>query len=431
MCRAEPWPAVFSLLMNNVRFESNPGNARRRVATVARRWTPRLSHAPSSVATKRWRCPFGFTQSDFSETFNSCMAATQPLDTTIGVVTPENIAFEYQLAGPFRRLPAYLLDLVVRWAIILAIGLLLAVVGGVLSFFSQFFGMFSIAILVISYFVVSWFYGSLMEMYFNGRTVGKWMCGIRVIDIDGRPISGRSALIRNLLRVADFMPIASLPAISDEVPPIPIIATGLIGLICMVMTRRLQRLGDLAAGTMVVVDERSWRLPVAKVEDARVPALASYVPGDYRITRSMSRALATYAERRHYLTPARRREVARHLTDALIERFEFRPDIDPDLLLYALYYKTFLEESNAEPADLGPLAGFSPLLRDADKIPAQAKQGSPLTAELGTRTGDTVKPIVESKPIEGRLLGAGMSEKVSSGPAISTQPTHHRRGDQP
>ena len=78
----------------------------------------------------------------------------------------------------------------------------------------------------------------------------------------------------------------------------------------------------------------------------------------------MARTLAVYAERRHYLTPARRREIARHLTLPLIDRFEFRPDIDADLLMIALYYKTFLAERNAEPADLGPLAGYSPLVRD-------------------------------------------------------------------
>ena len=51
------------------------------------------------------------------------MAANQPLDTTIGVVTPENIAFEYQLAGPFRRLPAYLIDVAVRYGVIAVVAI--------------------------------------------------------------------------------------------------------------------------------------------------------------------------------------------------------------------------------------------------------------------------------------------------------------------
>ena len=118
---------------------------------------------------------------------------------------------------------------------------------------------------------------------------------------------------------------------------------------------------------MVIVDERGWRLPAAKVDDPRVPALASFFPGDYRVSPSMAKALAIYVERRHFLTPARRREIARHLAIPLIDRFEFRADIDPDLLMYALYYRVYLSDSSDEAADLGPLAGFSPLRRDQNK----------------------------------------------------------------
>jgi len=115
---------------------------------------------------------------------------------------------------------------------------------------------------------------------------------------------------------------------------------------------------------MVVVDEKSWRLPVTKVEDPRAAALASFIPGDYRVSRSMARTLATYVERRAYLTPGRRREVARGLTDPLLERFEFRPDIDPDLLMISLYHATFLTDPRDPQPDLGPLAGHSPLVKD-------------------------------------------------------------------
>ncbi|MEM0925166.1 MAG: RDD family protein [Planctomycetota bacterium] len=295
------------------------------------------------------------------------MADVQPLDTTIGVVTPENIAFEYQLAGPFRRLPAYIIDVAIRWISIALIGFTVLVLGGMMNTLATFFGPMSQAALMIAVFLINWFYGFLLEAYFNGRTLGKWICGIRVIQVDGRPVSSRSALLRNLLRVADLSPMAPLSVFGDGYPMVSIIPTGIFGLISMAMTRRMQRLGDLAAGTMVVVDERKWQLPIAKVEDARVPALASYLPGDYRISRKMARTLATYAERRQFMPAARRREIARNLADRLIQRFEFRKDIDPDLLLYSLYYKTYLAESNGSEADLGPLAGYSPLAKDVGK----------------------------------------------------------------
>ncbi|MCC9641832.1 RDD family protein [Rhodopirellula sp. JC740] len=286
----------------------------------------------------------------------------RPLDTTIGVVTPENIAFEYQLAGPFRRLPAYFIDVFVRFVVILAVILALILFVGLSGL--QSLGSFATAVGIISYFLISWFYGAALETFFNGRTIGKWACGIRVIDVDGCPINGKRAVLRNLLRIADLAPVAALSSLGDDIPPVFIIPTGMVGLICVLSTRRMQRLGDIASGTMVIIDEKTWQLPLAKIDDPRVAPLASYIPGDYLVSRSMARTLAIYAERRQYLTAARRREIARHLTIPLIDRFEFRPDIDSDLLMVALYYKTFLAERHAESPDLGPLAGYSPLLRD-------------------------------------------------------------------
>jgi uncharacterized RDD family membrane protein YckC len=303
------------------------------------------------------------------------MATANALDTTIAVVTPENIAFEYQLAGPFRRLPAYLIDVATRWIVIIAFGFFLLMVGLLTDFSSL--GSFFVASIMVFYFLVSWFYGTFLETYFNGRTIGKWACGLRVICVDGRPIDGTRAVIRNLVRVADIAPFAALSQLMEEASPLFFVPTGMVGFISIICTRRMQRLGDLAAGTMVVVDEKSWRLPVTKIEDPRVPALASYIPGDYRVTRSMARTLAIYCERRAYLTPARRREIAMHLTTPLIEKFEFRPDVDPDLLMVALYHATFLRDSRVEPASLGAFAGASPLRRDAAKAIADKQITAP------------------------------------------------------
>lgn len=293
------------------------------------------------------------------------MPSATPLDTTIAVVTPENIAFEYQLAGPFRRLPAYLIDIAVRFGLIVLVGAILLVLG--ITTQTTIASSFFVAAMMIGYFLISWFYGTLMETYFNGRTIGKWSCGLRVICVDGRPIDGTRAVIRNLLRVADLFPYATLSQFDPDIPPVFLIPTGIVGLVCTICTRRMQRLGDLAAGTMVVIDERSWRLPVAKVEDPRAAALASFIPADYRVSRSMARTLATYVERRAYLTPGRRREVARGLTDPLLQRFEFRSDIDPDLLMVSLYHATFIADPREQPADLGPLAGHSPFAKDSAK----------------------------------------------------------------
>lgn len=291
---------------------------------------------------------------------------SRALDTTIEVVTPENIAFEYQLAGPFRRLPAYLVDVLVRYGVIFAMAISLMLVVGLVEI--RLLGPFALGAGLVGYFLISWFYGAGMETYFNGRTIGKWMFGIRVIDVDGCPITGRRAIIRNLLRIADLAPLSALPQFAPDMPPILFIPTGIVGLVCVICTRRMQRLGDLSAGTMVIVDEKTWRLPVAKIEDPRVAPLASFIPGDFRVSRSMARTLAIYVERRSYLTPGRRVEIARHLAIPLIERFDFVPNLDFDLLMLALYHRTFLTDPSEEPAHLGPLAGYSPLRRDQPAI---------------------------------------------------------------
>ncbi len=368
------------------------------------------------------------------------MASPAALDTTIAVVTPENIAFDYQLAGPFRRLPAYLIDLAVRWGVIIIVVVCLALAGLVASFSG--FGSFVLASGFILYFLISWFYGTVLETYFNGRTIGKWACGIRVIDTDGRPISGKRAMLRNLLRIADMAPLVALSSFATDAAPI-FFPTGMIGLLTMIFTRRMQRLGDLAAGTMVIVDERGWRLPVAKVDDPRVPALASFFPGDYRVSRSMAKTLAIYAERRHYLTPARRREIARHLAIPLIDRFEFRADIDPDLLMYALYYQVYLSDSSDEIADLGPLAGFSPLRRDQNKPQGLRGDAANLISPAVNRppvATATAKPITRhgSSVPDTAMLGKsarrpqpGLSQPGLSQPGREQQPNSQPEAPRP
>lgn len=300
----------------------------------------------------------------------------KPLDTTIEVVTPENIAFRYQLAGPFRRLPAFLVDWLIRVGSFVLIVILMFVIAGLLGANAPLAGLigpFVTAGIFILYFFFSWFYCVFFEAYFSGRTPGKWILGLRVIGVDGHPISGQQALLRNLLRTADLAPPMSLAGFSPDEPVYQLffIPTAMVGLVAICCSRRLQRLGDMAAGTMVVIDERGWQWPMGKVDDLRIPALASFVPADFRVSPSMAKALAAYAERRPYLSPGRRREVARCLAQPLAERFGFRDDIDPDLMLSSLYYRVFMADA-APPPDLGALARFSPLAKDAAVAPAIA-----------------------------------------------------------
>src|SRR5437773_10211185 len=87
-----------------------------------------------------------------------------PLDATIHVVTPENIAFEYRLAGPFRRLPAFLLDFCIGTAIFIVMTIVISLT---VSFASPYL---AFALMFLLFFRVWWFYGVLFETFINGQT---------------------------------------------------------------------------------------------------------------------------------------------------------------------------------------------------------------------------------------------------------------------
>jgi uncharacterized RDD family membrane protein YckC len=262
------------------------------------------------------------------------------IDLTAVITTPENIQFEYRIAGPFRRLPAFLLDFAIRIACFLACAIVVAVVGGTIAIPG---GLIMFTIFLTS-FAFDWFYGLFFESYWNGQTPGKWLTKIRVISVDGRPINAYQATVRNFLRLADFAPMVSLEIFSSDLPPAYAIPTFLVALLCMAVSPRFQRLGDLAAGTMVVVNERSWVPSNVKLEDPRVVSLSEHIPANFRMTATLAKAIALYAERRSRISAGRRAELASHLAKPLLRQFNFSDDTSSDLLLCALYYREFVSK---------------------------------------------------------------------------------------
>jgi uncharacterized RDD family membrane protein YckC len=266
------------------------------------------------------------------------MAETsQQLDTTIEIVTPENIAFHYRVAGPFRRWPAYLLDLVVRVGVMLVVVFAAVMLGAVGA------GAVAFAGVLIIWFLLEWFYGGFFESYWNGQTPGKWVMGIRVLTVEGQPINAMQAVMRNVLRTVDMYPLVSLQVFGD-LPPVYLFPTFFLGLVVMTCNRRFQRLGDLVCGTMVVIEERHWLTGVAKLEDPRAAQLAEYLPADLQISRSLAQTLAAYVERRRFFTTPRRREIARHLGEPLLKKLGLPADTSDDLLLCALYHRSFIAD---------------------------------------------------------------------------------------
>lgn len=291
------------------------------------------------------------------------------LDTTMRVTTPENISFQYQLVGPFRRIIAYSLDVLISvFGYILLIILASLVYGFVLLPLAEATGtsglLDAISYLVtgmtlIGYFIVYWFYGALMETYFNGQTVGKKSLRMRVISTDGHAIDGVQATLRNFFRLMDTMPVVSFNALvaMEGLPQVFVVPSCLFGLLIMTLSPKYQRIGDLVAGTMVVNEESSLVPDLAKFDDERVAQLAELIPTSFVAPHSMAKAIADYVDQRRYLPFQRASEVAGHLAVPLLERFGIARDTDHDLFLCSLYYKTFVADLNVD-SDR-PVAGIS------------------------------------------------------------------------
>ena len=147
--------------------------------------------------------------------------------------TPERVELAVDLAGVGSRTLAFLVDWFLLLAVTIVSVLLVAAV-------SPLTGTFTVVLVMVVLFVSWWFYFALFEMAWDGQTPGKRLLGLRVRKVGGYPIGWPEALIRNFLRVLIDLFLFSIP----------------IGLPVMIVTRRSQRIGDLAAGTVVVREGR-------------------------------------------------------------------------------------------------------------------------------------------------------------------------------
>lgn len=179
---------------------------------------------------------------------NSLSPAISPDQLTID--TPEQVAIRFPVAGLGSRFLAILADTVVQAAGYLVLILVFVLImssapkaaGGSFSHTGE---KWLVAGLVLFHFLLYWGYFALFETFWNGQTPGKRRCKIRVIQQSGRQITFFEAMTRNLIRVIDMLP-----------------GFYLIGVISMLCNRQHQRLGDLAAATLVVherpADEPLW-----------------------------------------------------------------------------------------------------------------------------------------------------------------------------
>lgn len=262
------------------------------------------------------------------------------LDTFIRIVTPENVSFTYQLAGPFTRLLAFAIDMLIIGFLIGLVGIFL---GLTVSFINGFSGL-AFGLFLIFIFVITWFYGGLLETLWNGQTVGKRIMRIRVLTKDGQPINSFQAVFRNILRLADLQPGM----------------LGTVGFCFISCTKRFQRFGDLICGTMVISeDSQARRHELVKFKHPEVLKLAEQIPRGISLLPTTLKAIALYVYRRRMIASKRRDNIAALITFPLVERYGLPKDVSPDLLLCAIYHVSFSTHTTQEqPIHAGSTGGF-------------------------------------------------------------------------
>jgi uncharacterized RDD family membrane protein YckC len=210
------------------------------------------------------------------------MAEPEKLDTLQAVELAEGIEIRLRMAGPMLRAGAYLIDFLIRAAVL--------VIGGVVLMFA------GVAIgdrvaggmILLGWFLMDWLYPVVFEAGKRGATPGKQAMGLRVVQTTGSPITLGQAVVRNFLRFIDGMPMFTYG----------------FGLTSCLASKRFQRLGDLAAGTVVIYN----RIPPLPV--IAMPPPVTALPLPVGLTANETRALALFRERAGLWSDARRAEIA-------------------------------------------------------------------------------------------------------------------------
>lgn len=277
------------------------------------------------------------------------------------VVTPENIEIEYELAGIGSRFLANMLDSLFQCAIYLGMWIVAGILAILLSLsagirnsgIASFFQSAEVALALIAAFLILWGYFIWFETRWNGQTPGKRQLGLRVIRDGGYPINIFAAIIRNLIRIIDGMPIVALLFITLGIvqrQPGTAAMGGLcilLPVLCLLLSGRYQRVGDFVAGTMVV-KQRAPRVPTleALAPPPRVlpEHLAAYALADigrhvFEMSVPEYRAVRHYIDRRWQLPPQIQQTAAMRLAVPLMQRL----GVVPPAGVISVNYADFLE----------------------------------------------------------------------------------------
>jgi uncharacterized RDD family membrane protein YckC len=225
---------------------------------------------------------------------------------TLAVRTPEGIVFSQLLAGPVTRFLAWFIDQIFIQVILIVVGLLLSLLG-------IFSSGIALAGFVIGWFVVSVGYGIFFEWSWRGQTIGKKLFRLRVVDVEGMRLQFNQIVVRNLLRFVDELPFLYFVG----------------GVACWV-NPKCQRLGDLAANTVVVRNPRVYEPDLDQLLAGKFNSLRQFPHLVARLRQNASPAEAGIALqtllRRDEFDPLARIEIFNDLAAHFRVKVEFPPE---------------------------------------------------------------------------------------------------------
>lgn len=219
------------------------------------------------------------------------------LDTMAAVETPERVRFRYRIAGPGRRAIAWFIDATLRGVVLVGVILVAAASSLILP------GGVGTGATLLAMFLLEWAMGAIVEWLLGGRTPGKWALGLRVVRTDGSPATFQEFALRNLLRSADWLP-------------------GLfgVGLTAMWFDDRFRRIGDLVAGTVVVVEDREHVLAPVTLSPPVSEAERQAMPPGVALRAEEIRVIEAFLRRLPRLGPERAEELAALYGPTLADR---------------------------------------------------------------------------------------------------------------
>jgi uncharacterized RDD family membrane protein YckC len=224
-----------------------------------------------------------------------------PAPENLIIDTPEQIRLEFPLAGVGSRFLALAFDSLLQAAALMGLVALAAAARWLAAFAPSAAPLetWAIAAVALGAFITHSGYFAIFESLWSGQTPGKRLVGLRVIDVSGRPVTVYAALIRNCVRIL------------DQVPGIYAIA-----ILSVLVTRRQQRLGDLAAGTVVIHERLEATAP------ARDAAVGDTKHGAHRLSPEEIVVIEGFLRRRGELDSWVRLNSARRIAQRMAARLE-------------------------------------------------------------------------------------------------------------